>query len=890
MIPAKISKRQLAGALLLMLALGGLSFGAVRFDVVGSPTEVVSTGRSEVLGSVNMVVRAAAVTGTSAGGATQIGLILSGPATQIDNTGSSGIKVITSPALAAVSIQEVRNIDLNGQCTGSITVNLPPGIAVNSGDFIRVEGIRGRIDASSGLLPGTDLFVDLQSINDPAANSFIPDRLRIAKSLRGILVESVSGTGKVQITEGFARAFIDSDAANDGVNINDRTDSDGAALGAPTNSTRVQIRLEGIPVDAISDVVWPPVSTDPVTGAALHLVDSEFSDTVSTAIYSFETPNQVSTSDIAVESFSITPNLVFSVVQCRLEALTTSVTLAPAVPAATECAEPSDTEARPRFLESYELSPLRLSPSSAIVRGPEFTLTVHGTGFVQGSTVLWNGQGRPTTFVSANTVTAAISAEDISKVGTARVSVSNPASAGGATSPSQVFTIAAPVLSLFYPRLVAADSPSAELDESEFTGIALANVSGRIASLMLTAFDREGQPIRGEGITNPAPLTLQAGEQLPRIDSEIFGAGFRSTERIGWIRLEGDVAHVVGFFLAFNGTLTRLDGADVSATTSETFVLPEIEANGFSRIHVANPADDPVTITFELLRADGTRRGTAARTINATGVLVESTAQLFPGVKAAASDYIRASATRGVVGFEYLGRASGDVQGLNGQDAGGGAATLYSPQYVTGGSQWISRISVINLSPRPGNVSFTLVGDDGVPIGTKRVLPIGPLGKIHIDDPDFFLNSGDELSQGYVTVSSDGVRLTGSVVFGNPEATFSAALPLVSRLRGDMIFGQVASNETFFTGLAIFNPEEGNTRAVLQVFDSSGEVLASKIETIPAKGRRNLLLTEFFPELAGRNISSGYIRITSIKGLAAFAIFGANNLSVLSAVPAQVFH
>jgi hypothetical protein len=197
-------------------------------------------------------------------------------------------------------------------------------------------------------------------------------------------------------------------------------------------------------------------------------------------------------------------------------------------------------------------------------------------------------------------------------------------------------------------------------------------------------------------------------------------------------------------------------------------------------------------------------------------------------------------------------------------------------------------MSVINLSPRRGNVSFKLVGDEGVQIGTTQVLPIEPLGKIHIDDPDFFLNSGDELRQGYVVVSSDGVRLTGSVVFGNPTATFSAALPLVSRLRGNMVFGQVASNETFFTGLAIFNPDEGSARAVLQVFDNTGKAVASKIETIPAKGRKNQLLTEYFPELAGRNLSSGYIKITSVRGLAAFAIFGANNLSVLSAVPAQV--
>ena len=42
-----------------------------------------------------------------------------------------------------------------------------------------------------------------------------------------------------------------------------------------------------------------------------------------------------------------------------------------------------------------------LSPSSAVAGGPAFTLTVNGTGFVNGATVRWNGQARTTTFVSS---------------------------------------------------------------------------------------------------------------------------------------------------------------------------------------------------------------------------------------------------------------------------------------------------------------------------------------------------------------------------------------------------------------------------------------------------------------------------------------------------------
>jgi hypothetical protein len=101
------------------------------------------------------------------------------------------------------------------------------------------------------------------------------------------------------------------------------------------------------------------------------------------------------------------------------------------------------------------------------------------------------------------------------------------------------------------------------------------------------------------------------------------------------------------------------------------------------------------------------------------------------------------------------------------------------------------------------------------------------------------------------------------------------------------VFSQVASNSTYFTGIAIFNP--GNTDAVtsIAVFDKTGGLLASKETTIKARSRSSKLLTEYFPDLAGQDLHSGYIRISSGQGVAAYAVYGTNNLTALSAIPAQ---
>lgn len=413
-----------------LFALAGSTSAAVRFNVVGAPTEVINTGRSEVLGSINLFVRGAGnTTGTSTGGATQIGLIFANPALAIDNTTTSGIHLFASPGMAAAnpSLIGVTNQTINGQCAGFLAVNIQPGATPADGDFIRIEGIRGAIDSSAAITPGTDLFVDLQSINDPSANSFQPSRIRVAKSLKGMSVEIVSSalSYEIRITEGFARAFVDNDANNDGINQNDRTDSGGNALGAPTNSTRFVLRMDGIP-DGISGVSWPQTSTVAPTGAALYLLSSSFSNSSSTAEYSFEAADQVNISDQVVESFSISPALVFSGGKCNTEDLTMSVTLGPPVSPLSGCAAPSADALRPRFLEVYELSVISLSPSSTVMGGKDFILTVKGTGFVPGSVVQWNGAARATTYLSRTRLTAAIPANDIAKVGTASVTVASP--------------------------------------------------------------------------------------------------------------------------------------------------------------------------------------------------------------------------------------------------------------------------------------------------------------------------------------------------------------------------------------------------------------------------------------------------------------------------------
>jgi len=81
-----------------------------------------------------------------------------------------------------------------------------------------------------------------------------------------------------------------------------------------------------------------------------------------------------------------------------------------------------------------------LSPAHTTAGVANLTLTVQGSGFISGSTILWNGASRTTTFVSSSQLTAAITATDLKAAGIVSIIVSTPGTGDG-TSSSMNFAI-----------------------------------------------------------------------------------------------------------------------------------------------------------------------------------------------------------------------------------------------------------------------------------------------------------------------------------------------------------------------------------------------------------------------------------------------------------------
>lgn len=332
----------LAGLLcLLLVAFTGASYGqGVQWDVLPSPTEVINTGRSEVLGSITLVVRQPGVTVDS-----QIG-ILYNQRMMIDNAPLTGITIF-APAFATTPNVDVANIDVTGTglFAGQISINITGGEVVAVGDIIRIDGVRGRIDKSDLITAGTDAFAQLQSIDNPSANQFFPETVRVAKSFNPMVVEVLSETATlclppfgspsgaplgeqmIIVTEGFHRAFVDNDANNDGISSNDRLDTNGNLLGDPTQATRVRIALNSIPA-GVTGISWPAtVTSDTCTVVVPPAVPActtftritstgftSFDSTAGTAFatYNYNSPDQTAISDRHIESFEFQPALLLS--------------------------------------------------------------------------------------------------------------------------------------------------------------------------------------------------------------------------------------------------------------------------------------------------------------------------------------------------------------------------------------------------------------------------------------------------------------------------------------------------------------------------------------------------------------------------------------------------
>jgi hypothetical protein len=131
-----------------------------------------------------------------------------------------------------------------------------------------------------------------------------------------------------------------------------------------------------------------------------------------------------------------------------------------------------------------------LAPARATPGAHGLTMTIRGVGFVSGSVVQWNGQALPTSFMSGESVTAAVPASSLAQAGTGVVTVVNPGPGGGssnlaffevtATTPSAIMFEIRTYTPTTTNSLVAGDfNGDGKLDLAVSTGATLSILLGK---------------------------------------------------------------------------------------------------------------------------------------------------------------------------------------------------------------------------------------------------------------------------------------------------------------------------------------------------------------------------------------------------------------------------
>jgi hypothetical protein len=162
------------------------------------------------------------------------------------------------------------------------------------------------------------------------------------------------------------------------------------------------------------------------------------------------------------------------------------------------------------------------------------------------------------------------------------------------------------------------------------------------------------------------------------------------------------------------------------------------------------------------------------------------------------------------------------------------------------------------------------------------------VGKLSGKSDDRTGNSASLSIEGYVKIESDGIRLIGSTTYqGRESRPFVAALPLVSDLQENIVFSHVASDDVYFTEIAIANPGNSGAAVNLELHNSEGAVMDSVTVSIPARQQQCYALTDYFSSIQGVNQTGGYVILSSNVPVAAISFFGTHSQSVLSAIPGQ---
>ena len=445
--------------------------------------------------------------------------------------------------------------------------------------------------------------------------------------------------------------------------------------------------------------------------------------------------------------------------------------------------------------------------------------------------------------------------------------------------------------------------PFFQIEPGSFVGVAVSNFSDVLTELRFEARDQDGVLL--PAVDNPATRSLGGGEQLAQLSHELLNAD-ASTPLKGWLRVDTDNPRLGSFFQF--GDLQQLDGSvAITRSVPRLFFTRVFEgATAFrgqpasTEIFLANPGEQDVTVQLRLLgsasgdASNGSVTPQASQTVSipAEGVLSQTAAMLLD-TNSIVDGVIEAvvQGAGGIAGFELIRLSNRDtVIGLNAAQENP-FVQLFSAQLASVPGIFTS-VKLINTAKQQRTVTLEAVGEDGSPLADPISHNLDPDQALVGDAGQLFASALEGNPAGLVgslRLRADGPGIVGDVVFGDPDdLQYAAALPLQSRPFKQAVFSQVANISGFFTGMALYAPDEA-AKVSIEVYTAGGELVGRSVQRLGAGQRLSKLASELVPASEGQ--AGGYIMLRSTRPLIAQQLFGvtdATGIQLLSAVPPTV--
>src|SRR5882757_2549920 len=131
-----------------------------------------------------------------------------------------------------------------------------------------------------------------------------------------------------------------------------------------------------------------------------------------------------------------------------------------------------------------------LAPASATPGTHGLTVNIKGTGFVSGSVVQWNGQALPTTFVNAQSLSAAIPASNLAQPGAGVVTVVSPAPGGGSSNEAFFEVTPATPSAIMFDIRTNTPTPTNSLVAGDFNGDGRLDLAASTGATLLVLLGR----------------------------------------------------------------------------------------------------------------------------------------------------------------------------------------------------------------------------------------------------------------------------------------------------------------------------------------------------------------------------------------------------------------